>query len=186
MGDRSDGMYSPRTRPAPLYDPRLHERDACGIGFVADLHGRPSRAMVEHALCGLERLRHRGAVAADARTGDGAGLLLPIDQEYYGAPGEGPVGLAMAFLPADRDQAKTAMVAVERALAAEGLELERWRTVPVDPDALGDQARASMPAIEQAVFRAPEADAEEGVGVVEGGWWKTVNGARRRSSARSA
>ncbi len=161
MGDRSDGMYSPRTRPAPLYDPRLHERDACGIGFVADLHGRPSRAMVEHALCGLERLRHRGAVAADARTGDGAGLLLPIDQEYYGAPGEGPVGLAMAFLPADRDQAKTAMVAVERALAAEGLELERWRTVPVDPDALGDQARASMPAIEQAVFRAPEADAEE-------------------------
>src|SRR6266496_1218930 len=163
MGDRSACTCPSPARRAPLYDARLHERDACGIGFVADLHGRPSRAMVERALCGLERLRHRGAVAADARTGDGAGLLLPIDQEFYAAPGggNGRLGLAMAFLPADRDQAKAAMVAIERALAAEGLELERWRTVPVDPEALGDQARASMPAIEQAVFRAPGVDDEE-------------------------
>src|SRR6266536_1759324 len=163
MGDRSAYKSPPPARRARLYDARLHERDACGIGFVADLHGRPSRAMVERALCGLERLRHRGAVAADARTGDGAGLLLPIDQEFYAAPGggNGRLGLAMAFLPADRDQAKAAMVAIERALAAEGLELERWRTVPVDPEALGDQARASMPAIEQAVFRAPGVDDEE-------------------------
>src|SRR6266705_2355605 len=159
MGDRSAYKSPPPARRARLYDARLHERDACGIGFVADLHGRPSRAMVERALCGLERLRHRGAVAADARTGDGAGLLLPIDQEFYAAPGggNGRLGLAVAFLPADREQAKAAMVAIERALAAEGLELERWRTVPVDPEALGDQARASMPAIEQAVFRAPGA-----------------------------
>src|SRR6266571_2669848 len=163
MGDRSAYKSPPPARRARLYDARLHERDACGIGFVADLHGRPSRAMVERALCGLERLRHRGAVAADARTGDGAGLLLPIDQEFYAAPGggNGRLGLAVAFLPADRDQAKAAMVAIERALAAEGLELERWRTVPVDPEALGDQARASMPAIEQAVFRAPGVDDEE-------------------------
>jgi glutamate synthase (ferredoxin) len=163
MGDRSACTCPSPARRAPLYDARLHERDACGIGFVADLHGRPSRTMVEHALCGLERLRHRGAVAADARTGDGAGLLLPIDQEFYATPSgvEGRLGLAMVFLPADRDLAKAAMVAVEQALAAEGLDLERWRTVPVDPEALGDEARASMPAIEQAVFRAPGVDAEE-------------------------
>src|SRR6266508_3463094 len=163
MGDRSAYKSPPPARRARLYDARLHERDACGIGFVADLHGRPSRAMVERALCGLERLRHRGAVAADARTGDGAGLLLPIDQEFYAAPGGGNarLGLAMAFLRRDRDQPKAALVATERALAAEGLELERWRTVPVDPEALGDQARASMPAIEQAVFRAPGVDDEE-------------------------
>jgi glutamate synthase (ferredoxin) len=163
MGDRSASRCPSPGWRAPLYDARLHERDACGIGFVADLEGRPSRAMVEHALAGLERLRHRGAVAADARTGDGAGLLLPIDQELYAAPGggRGPLGLAMAFLPADRVQAKTAMVAVERALAAEELELERWRAVPLDPEALGDQARASMPVIEQAVFRAPGGGAEE-------------------------
>ena len=49
-----------------LYDRRRDERDACGIGFVADVHGRPSRAILDAALCGLERLRHRGAVAADA------------------------------------------------------------------------------------------------------------------------
>jgi glutamate synthase domain-containing protein 2/glutamate synthase domain-containing protein 1/glutamate synthase domain-containing protein 3 len=163
MGDRSAFSIPVPGRPEPLYDARLHERDACGIGFVADLHGRPSRAMVERALEGLERLKHRGAVAADARTGDGAGLLLPIDQAFYAGrlrrPGR--LGLAMAFLPPDRDQAKKAMVAVERALAAEGLELERWRSVPVDPEALGDQARATMPAIEQAVFRAPGADDEE-------------------------
>src|SRR6266542_4279866 len=67
----------------------------------------------------------------------------------------------MAFLPTDTVQAKTARVAVERALAAEGLRLERWRAVPVDPDALGDGARSSMPLIEQAVFRAPDLGAEE-------------------------
>ncbi|HEY4728665.1 MAG TPA: hypothetical protein VIJ32_10810, partial [Actinomycetes bacterium] len=61
-----------------LYDRRRDERDACGIGFVADVHGRASRAILDAALAGLERLRHRGAVAADARTGDGAGVLLPL------------------------------------------------------------------------------------------------------------
>jgi glutamate synthase domain-containing protein 2/glutamate synthase domain-containing protein 1/glutamate synthase domain-containing protein 3 len=159
MSDRSHGSH--RSYPLyPLYDARRDERDACGIGFVADIEGRRTRAMVEHALRGLERMRHRGAVAADARTGDGAGLLLPIDQEFYqgeAADGEGEasgrLGIAMAFLPVDGLQAKTARAAVERALAAEGLELERWRTVPVDPEAIGDEARASMPAIEQALFR---------------------------------
>jgi glutamate synthase domain-containing protein 2/glutamate synthase domain-containing protein 1/glutamate synthase domain-containing protein 3 len=114
--------------------------------------------MVEHALHGLECLRHRGAVAADARTGDGAGLLLPLHREFFALPDDpaGLLGLAMAFLPAEAVQAKIARVAVERALAAEGLELLRWRTVPVGPEALGDQARQSMPLIEQAVFTAPE------------------------------
>ncbi len=172
MGDRSDCSASRHRLPGrrtPLYDARRDERDACGIGFVADVEGRWSRDMVEHALCGLERLRHRGAVAADARTGDGAGLLLPLHQEFYAGPGHGPLpgplagplGIAMAFLPADAVQAKTARVALERALAAEGLQLERWRSVPVDPEALGDQARASMPLIEQALFRAPGRDGDQ-------------------------
>jgi glutamate synthase (ferredoxin) len=174
MSDRFCG--SERSRLSyHLYDARRDERDACGIGFVADLDGRRTRAMVEHALRALERMRHRGAVAADARTGDGAGLLLPIDQEFYQGPGDrggdhtgdrsgggsgsgsrGRLGIAMALLPVDGVQAKTARAAVERALSAEKLELERWRTVPVDPEALGDEARASMPTIEQALFRVPE------------------------------
>jgi glutamate synthase domain-containing protein 2/glutamate synthase domain-containing protein 1/glutamate synthase domain-containing protein 3 len=158
MGDRLVSGDAPFRRRRPLYDARRDERDACGIGFVADLEGRWSRAMVDHALHGLECLRHRGAVAADARTGDGAGVLLPLHRRFFAEEGDpaGLLGVAMAFLPADKVQAKIARVAVERALAAEGLELLRWRAVPVDPQVLGDQARDSMPLIEQAVFVAPE------------------------------
>ena len=149
-----------------LYDRRRDERDACGIGFVADVHGRPSRAVLDAALCGLERLRHRGAVAADARTGDGAGVLVPLPEGFFTGPGageqDGRPGVAMAFLPHDPADAKEARRVVEQALVAEGLELLRWRLVPADLAALGDLARATAPAIEQAVFRvAGEADPEE-------------------------
>jgi glutamate synthase domain-containing protein 2/glutamate synthase domain-containing protein 1/glutamate synthase domain-containing protein 3 len=142
-----------------LYDPRRGERDACGIGFVADVEGRPSRAIVDAALEGLEHLRHRGAVAADARTGDGAGLLLPVHAPFYLEAAAGRPGLAMAFLPREAADATTARAAVETALAAEGLELRRWREVPVDERALGDLARATMPRLEQALFLAPDDDA---------------------------
>jgi len=145
-----------------LYDPRRDERDACGIGFVADVYGRPSRAVLDAALGGLERLRHRGAVAADARTGDGAGVLLPLAEGFVDdrVGEEGRVGVAMAFLPADQEAAKRARRKVEEALAAEDLKLARWRVVPVDEAALGVLARATAPRIEQAVFLAPDEDAE--------------------------
>jgi len=150
---------------AGLYDRRRDERDACGIGFVADAEGRPSRAIVEYALGGLERLRHRGAVAADARTGDGAGLLLPLPRKFFteddDLEDQAVVGVAMAFLPRDGAQASEARAAVEQALAAERLKLVRWRTVPVDPSALGDAAKANQPRIEQALFVAPDQDGEE-------------------------
>src|SRR6266545_851827 len=119
-----------------LYDPRRDERDACGIGFVADVHGRPSRAVLDAALGGIERLRHRGAVAADARTGDGAGVLLPLAEGFFGDPGR--VGVAMAFLPADPEAAK--------------------RARRVDEAALGELAHATAPRIEQALFLAPDED----------------------------
>ena len=66
-----------------MFDPR-RERDACGIGFVADATGRSSRAVVEAGIGALCRVVHRGAVAADALTGDGAGLLLPIPPKIFG------------------------------------------------------------------------------------------------------
>jgi glutamate synthase domain-containing protein 1 len=138
--------------------PALHdsgaERDSCGIGFVADVRGRPSRAILDAALEGLRRVGHRGAVAADGLTGDGAGVLLPL------APGlvPGPwCGLAMVFL---RDEA--ARHRVEAACVAEGLRVVGWRRVPTDPSALGEAARTSAPAIEQLVVqRALNTDAEE-------------------------
>ena len=141
----------------PLYDRRRDERDACGIGFVADVHGRASRAILDAALGGLERLRHRGAVAADARTGDGAGVLVPLPAGIFAGPeAEGPagrLGVAMAFLPRDPEDAKEARRVLEQALVAERLELLCWRPVPVDHRALGTLARSNAPAIEQAVFR---------------------------------
>ena len=69
-------------RHAGLYDSRF-EHDACGIGFVADAGGRASRGVVDAALAALHRVRHRGAVAADHRSGDGAGLLLVVPDAFY-------------------------------------------------------------------------------------------------------
>ena len=150
---------------AGLYDPRF-EHDACGIGFVADAAGRPSRAIVDAALDGLRRVRHRGAVAADHRSGDGAGVLLPLPHEFFLAEAHRreldlgasrPIGVAMLFISADPGGAGDAERAVARRLLEdacrlEGLDVLVWRAVPVDPDALGEHARTSAPSIEQALL----------------------------------
>ncbi len=146
------------------FDPS-REHDACGIGFVADVTGRATRAIVDAALDGLCGLRHRGAVAADSKTGDGAGVLLPLPREFLAAEAQRlgttvqpeQLGVAMCFLDGDEaqrgsDARRQARQAVERALTACGLRFVGWRTVPTVPDALGDEARAVMPAIEQALF----------------------------------
>jgi len=132
----------------------LDERDSCGIGFVADVRGRPSRAILDAALEGLRRVGHRGAVAADGLTGDGAGVLLPLAPTLVPGPW---CGLAMVFV---RDAA--ARGRVEAACEAEGLGIVGWRRVPVDRRALGESASASAPAIEQLVVQRPYgADAED-------------------------
>ncbi|MQA99283.1 MAG: glutamate synthase large subunit [Actinobacteria bacterium] len=146
------------------HDPRRYERDACGIGFVADARGRASHQMVEHALEALRRVRHRGATASDDRTGDGAGLLLPIGLPVLApdhADLDDRVGVAMVFGdPTDRDGSRRT---VTEACEAEGLDLVRWRPVPVEPEALGAQARLSAPAIEQAIVLRPVGgDVEDG------------------------
>ncbi len=139
------------TRPT-LYDPNL-ELDSCGIGFVADLRGRASREVVDALLEALRRVKHRGAVAADGKTGDGAGLLLPIPDALVPEPG---CGLAMVFL---RDETDRSVLATH--CCKEGLEIVGWQEVPVDPEALGVEARASLPRIEQLVLRAPGLEADE-------------------------
>ena len=129
-----------------LYDSTA-EHDACGIGFVADARGRASREILDLALEALRRVRHRGAVAADRRTGDGAGVLLPIPSSLLPAPW---CGLAMVFL---RDEAARSQI--EEACSVEGIEAFGWRPVPVQPFGLGERARASAPQIEQLVLRRP-------------------------------
>jgi glutamate synthase (ferredoxin) len=133
-------------RQALLHDPAA-ERDACGIGFVADARGRASREIVDALLEGLCGVRHRGATAADSKTGDGAGVLLPIPAALAPDPS---CGVAMAFLRDERGRD-----AIEAACRAEGIEPAGWRGVPVDPHALGPAARASAPCIEQLALRPP-------------------------------
>jgi glutamate synthase domain-containing protein 2/glutamate synthase domain-containing protein 1/glutamate synthase domain-containing protein 3 len=136
-----------------LLDDRPLERDACGIGLVADAQGRASRELVDRALAGLAAVAHRGAWAADGVTGDGAGVLLPLSTTLTGIDA---AGLAMCFL---REPWLRGIV--EDACRREGLEPLGWRDVPVDVSALGSTALATMPRIAQLVL-APctEDDAE--------------------------
>ena len=152
-----------------LYDLQRDERDACGIGFVADSRGRRSRSIVEAALEGLCRVKHRGAVASDALTGDGAGLLTPLPRRLLHEAShlsvdldETRLGAAMVFLdPTDPSPGRDL---IEAACSVEGLHLEAWRSVPVDDGALGATARSSAPAIAQGILSRPvgvdEEDAE--------------------------
>jgi len=131
------------------------ELDACGIGFVADAHGRASRQIVEATLTGLACVKHRGAIAADGLTGDGAGILVPIPQGFFARvaadaglalDGDG-VGVITGYFDAASDAAREiAMGAVAEACTVEGIPLAGWREVPVDEEHLGDRARAIMPA----------------------------------------
>jgi uncharacterized membrane protein len=149
-GERSPiachGRLESRPMPTPplAHQPRQAADDgACGIGFVADAHGRSSRAIVEAALDGLACVKHRGAAAADGRTADGAGVLLPIPAAMFG-PGN---GVATLFCRGDDPRA-----AVELAAKEEGIEVVEWRAVPTDDAYLGSQALATKPEILQAVL----------------------------------
>ena len=162
----------------PPFGP-TQERDACGIGFVADSTGRASREIVDALLEGLHNVRHRGAIAADRKTGDGAGVLLPLPR------GRSP-GVAMVFL---RDEA--ARGAIEEACRAEGIEPLEWREVPVDPDALGRErtrehaAHRAAPARRRR-GRAARRRAERLVRAGAHDAWPGGAGCRRRSSPPGA
>ena len=162
--DRLPGQVQdpPSGAPEPfrsaLNDPRW-ELDSCGVGFVADLHGRRSHEIVEQGLEILVNLTHRGASGADETTGDGAGLLLQMPHELLGAaaraegfrlPEPGDYGVAMVFLPRDTGLRAACEEAFGRAVSERGHELLGWRDVPVDRDALGRIARAGEPVIRQA------------------------------------
>src|SRR5947208_4024632 len=131
----------------------MRERDACGIGFVANAEGTASRDIVETAIRSLCRVTHRGAVAADARTGDGAGLLLPIPERFFareandlGVDGshEGRLGIVSVF-DFEHTSPHEIRRIVGKACRTEGIGVLGWRDVPVYPQALGDRARRLMP-----------------------------------------
>ena len=151
-------------RRSALRPDRAVERDACGIGFVARTSGAPDRVVVDLALEGLAHLRHRGGVASDDQTADGAGILFPIARRQLarqvgcGSDLAGRLGILMLFI-VDRRSTGEVCSAVEDACGLERLEVVLWRPVPVEPAALGEYARATQPRILQAVLRAPSTDA---------------------------
>jgi glutamate synthase (NADPH/NADH) large chain len=140
--------------PQGLYDPR-HEHDACGMGFIVNLKGEKSHGIVEKGLEILKNLQHRGACGCDPETGDGAGILIQIPHEFFARelpfalPAAGSYGVGMMFLPVEPRERLLCEGAVERIAREEGLEVLGWRDTPVDSDAIGRQARATQPYIEQ-------------------------------------
>jgi glutamate synthase (NADPH/NADH) large chain/glutamate synthase (ferredoxin) len=144
------------TQYAPLYR-KDQERDACGVGFVADVSGKRSYRILDMALQCVTNLTHRGALDADAKTGDGAGVLFQLPAAFFageaaklGAPVDAAdIGVAMAFLPQDERAAGLCHQALERAAEREGLRALGWRAVPIDPSVLGEIAQRSQPRMEQ-------------------------------------
>jgi glutamate synthase (NADPH/NADH) large chain len=140
-----------RMAAAGLYDPTF-EHDACGVGFVADLSGRGSHDVVAKALEVLCHLEHRGAQGGDPGTGDGAGILTQLPDEFLRAvagfplPEPGSYAAGLAFIS---DERSVVAATVDRLAAAEGLIVLGWREVPYDPEACGTGARAVLPELAQ-------------------------------------
>jgi Glutamate synthase domain 2 len=136
-----------------LYDPAL-ERDACGMGFVVNIQGEKSHAIIEEALTVLENLSHRGASGADEYTGDGAGILVQIPHDFFkrecevlgfDLPSKGSYGVGMVFAHKYDDFRKTQMETFDKIVQEEGQKILGWREVPIDMTTIGESAKAVMP-----------------------------------------
>jgi glutamate synthase domain-containing protein 2/glutamate synthase domain-containing protein 1/glutamate synthase domain-containing protein 3 len=143
--------------PQGLYRPGL-ERDACGIGFIANIKGLKSHEIILKGVEILVNLTHRGACGCDPDTGDGAGLLIQIPHEFFlkecsrigfALPAPGEYGVGMVFLPVERHDRLHCEGILERIVREEGLTLLGWRDTPINANAIGRLARASQPYIEQ-------------------------------------
>jgi glutamate synthase (NADPH/NADH) large chain len=148
-----------------LYDPR-YEHDACGVGFIAQINGKKSHQIIRQAIQALRNLEHRGAIGGDLKTGDGAGILFQIPHRFFSRvldfnlPPAGSYGVGFLFLPQDKLEAQRARSLAEKVLSREGAKLLGWRPVPVEPECLGEQARAEMPSFWQLFLTLPAAGKE--------------------------
>ncbi len=143
-----------------LYDP-AHEHDACGVGFVVDIKGRKSHAIVSQALTVLKNLLHRGACGCEVNTGDGAGILIQMPHAFLSRecgrlgialPGPGHYGVGLVFLPRDPAQAATCRGILEQIVCEEGQTVLGWRDVPTDDSPVGPTARSVEPVMKQVVI----------------------------------
>jgi glutamate synthase (NADPH/NADH) large chain len=137
-----------------LHNPSL-ERDSCGVGFIADIKGRKSHKIVEDALTILLNLEHRGAVGADPRAGDGAGILTQIPHAFFARkarelgitlPAPGQYGIGVLFMPRDAERREIVRRTWEQVAKQEGLTILGWRTdIPTDNSTLGESVKPTEP-----------------------------------------
>jgi len=152
---RSQGMYSPE-----------FEHDACGIGFVVNIHGKKSHKIVRQGLTILANLAHRGGAGSEENTGDGAGILLQIPDRFFRQvcpliditlPAAGEYGVGMLFLPRQADAREACQKRIEDIIRSEGQSILGWRTLPVNESTLGSVARSNRPHFSQ-IFIQKNAD----------------------------
>jgi glutamate synthase (NADPH/NADH) large chain len=136
-----------------LYDP-ARDKDSCGVGFIADMKGRKSHKIVQDALTILLNLEHRGAVGADPRMGDGAGILVQIPHGFFkrkaaelgiALPEPGQYAVGYLFLPRDKEWRETVRKLYEEVAAQEGMKVLGWREVPTDNASLGESVKPTEP-----------------------------------------
>ncbi len=142
---------------ADTYD-RSQEHDACGVGMVAALDGKKRRDVVQAGIDALKAVWHRGAVDADGKTGDGAGIHIEIPQDFFAAAvkrggdrlREGPIAVGMVFLPkTELDAQERCRQIVETEILNFGYRIYGWRQVPINVDCIGEKANATRPEIGQ-------------------------------------
>lgn len=147
---------------AGLYRPTF-EKDSCGFGLIASIDDKPSHWLVKTSIASLARLTHRGAIAADGKSGDGCGLLLKTPETFFrakaqeqGATMADVFAVGMVFLSQEVLKAESARSILQEEIEKEGLDVIAWRVVPTNMKACGEQALATLPTIEQVFVNAKE------------------------------
>src|SRR6201985_3830801 len=147
-------LHTWRPEAEGLYDPSL-EKDSCGVGFIADIKGRKSHQIISDALSILCMLEHRGAVGADPRFGDGAGILVQIPHAFFTRkaaeigfqlPGPGHYAVVALFLPRETAWRNVIKSIIADEIKNEQLTLLGWRDVPTDNSSLGETVKPTEPA----------------------------------------
>ena len=154
-------MSQPKELTQGLYRPEF-EKDNCGFGLITQMDDKPSHWLIKTAIEALGNLTHRGAIGADGKTGDGCGLLMKKPDIFFRAVAaelgfklSKQYAVGMVFLSQDESQADENQAIVTAQLTGQGLDVQGWRDVPVDPEtACGEQALRSLPIMRQVFVNA--------------------------------
>jgi len=152
-----------------LYNP-ANERDACGIGFIANMHNKKSHKIIQDGLSILCNIEHRGAVGADPKAGDGVGILLQMPHDFmckkaseagFDLPDAGEYGVGMFFLPKEDAARAKICSSIDKLVTERGLNVLGWRDVPVDSSDLGYSIKPTEPAHAQIFITSPDKEIDQ-------------------------